>query len=125
MTLTPQQALALADTHARVLRATGRLEFGESAARRLIAAFGDSPYLTRDNYEATLHELIDLFYTFKNETADRAGDNELIAYMKTAFDGACHGSTALLADEALPALAKQLHTQYASPEWGAEVMTDD
>ncbi len=125
LTLTPQQALALADTHARALRATGRLEFGESAARRLILAFCDSPYLTRDNYEATLHELIDLFYTFKNETADRLSDEELIACMKDAFDGACQGSTVLLAGDRLPALAKRLNERYASPELGAEVMTDD
>ncbi len=125
LSLTPQQALALADTHARALRTTGRLEFGESAARRLILAFCGSPYLTCENYEATLHELIELFYAFKNETADRLSDEELIACMKDAFDGTCHGSTAFLAGDILPTLAKRLNERYASPEPGAEVMTDD
>lgn len=114
--LTWQQSLALRQTAAGALKQTGRVEFGPGAVDPIIEAFSDSPYLTRENCENTLSELIMLFYTFKNETLDRISDGALIKYMKKAFDGECHGSIELLEAQALPALAKKVRLKYATPD---------
>lgn len=112
--LTPQQALALAQTQTVTLRKTGRIELGDGVAPKLAAAFCDSPYVTKENYEETLHELIELFYGFKNETYDVVGDDALIGYMKRAFDGECRGSLELLSGSVLPALARKLNERRAA-----------
>ena len=80
--LTPQQAQALLDTRSAALRKTGRVELGGTILRRMILTFRDSPYLTAENYEATLHELVDAFYHFKTETEDRGGDEALLRDMQ-------------------------------------------
>ena len=122
--LTPAQAQALLDTRSGALRKTGRVELSGGILEQLILTFCDSPYLTRDNYEETLHTLVDLFYHFKNETEDRVGDAALLTYMKRAFDGQCRGSLELLAGTALPEMARKLRERCASPLPRQEV-TDD
>ena len=114
--LTGQQSLALRDTAAQALKQTGRIEFGPGAVDPIIETFSDSPYVTHDNCEEIFSELITLFYTFKNETLDRIGDDALIRYMKKAFDGECCGSIELLESQALPALAKKVRLKYATPD---------
>lgn len=114
--LTPQQAEALAITQADTLQKTGRIEFGGGVAQKLILAFCDSPFLLPDEYEDTLHALIELFYSFKNETCDRIGDDALIACMRAEFDGACRGSLDLLVSSALPALARRVKARRTAPE---------
>ena len=81
----------------------------------MILTFRDSPYLTAENYEATLHELVDAFYHFKTETEDRVGDEALLRYMKQAFDSSCHGSLELLTGTALPEMARRLRARAARP----------
>ena len=66
--LIEQQAFALAKTCTHSLKAARRIEFGNGIIDQLIMAFCDSPYITKDNYEDTLHELINLFYDLKNNT---------------------------------------------------------
>ena len=100
------------------------MELGGGILEQLILTFCDSPYLTRDNYEETLHTLVDLFYHFKNETEDRVGDAALLTYMKRAFDGQCCGSLELLAGTALPEMARKLRGRCASPLPRQEVSDD-
>lgn len=107
LTLTRQQAAALITTRTEVLKSTGRIEFSGGIAGDLVLAFCDSPYISQENYEDTLHQLIELFYSFKNETSDQVSDADLIEYMKNAFNGPCSGSMELLADRELPALAQK------------------
>ena len=106
--LTPQQARALLETRSAALRKTGRVELGGTILRRMILTFCDSPYLTPENYEETLHQLADVFYYFKSETQDRVGDDALLRYMKQSFDGPCHGSLELLTGTALLDMARRL-----------------
>ena len=106
--LTPRQAQALLETRSAALRKTGRVELGGTILRRMILTFCDSPYLTPENYEDTLHQLADAFYYFKSETQDRVGDEALLRYMKQSFDGPCHGSMELLTGTALPDMARRL-----------------
>lgn len=94
LALTEQQALALAQTRTDALRETRRIERGDGIVGALIETFCTSPYILPENYEETLHELIGLFYTLKNDTHDRVSDGDLLAFLKTAFDGSCRGSLA-------------------------------
>ena len=105
--LSPAQAVALRQTETAALDRTGRIEFGDGAAQALIRAFCDSPYLTQENLEETLCALIEMFYTFKNETLDAISDGDLIGCMKSEFDNSCHGSMELLT-EALDRLARRV-----------------
>jgi hypothetical protein len=89
--LSEEQMREVAGRRFEALRNTGRVEFGGGILKKLLTAFRDSPYLTRENYEDAILELQDSFYYFKNESMDRIGDDELIAFMKEKFDGVCQG----------------------------------
>ncbi|MDU6306719.1 MAG: DUF6323 family protein [Clostridium sp.] len=106
--LTERQAAQLVETRAFALKTAGRIEFGGGVIQKLIYAFCDSPYLMGQNYESTLHELVELFYYYKNETENRFSDDELIDFMKKAYDGPCGGSLELLAGRELYRLAENL-----------------
>lgn len=73
------------------LKDTGRIEFREGIIDKLIKKFCDSPYINQESYAETLYELIEIFYEYKNETIDLITDDELIEFMKKAFDGICQG----------------------------------
>lgn len=92
------------------LQRTGRMEFGAGILGRIAEAFCDSPWISQEDYEQTLHEVTGLFYEFKNETMDIVSDDELIDFMKEAFDGFCKGSLELLAGRALPMLAEHVRS---------------
>ena len=111
LVLSEEQALALADTRSSKLKETGRIEFGKGIIDKLISAFYNSPYISQQNYEDTLHELINLFYDFKNDTWEVISDNELIEFMKDAFNGSCHGSLELLSGNALTSLSRHIHNE--------------
>lgn len=113
LALSAQQAIALAETRMNSLKKTGRIEFGGTVPQKLIAAFCDSPYISQLNYEETLHELIDLFYEFKNDTLDVITDNELIEFMKKAYNEGCHGSLELLSGRELTQLARHIHEKHS------------
>ena len=113
LTLTQKQALKLVQTRTEVLKKTSRVEFGTGIIDKLILAFCDSPYIEQQNYEDTLHELISLFYSAKNETWDTIPDDTLIKFMKDAFNGYCRGSLELLSEDALVPLARHIHSGYS------------
>ena len=122
LTLTEQQATALVTTRGEVLKKTGRIEWNGGILQKIIIAFCDSPYLTEQNYEDTLHELIELFYEFKNDTLDGVTDDKLIEFMKVSFNGKCCGSLELLASRELTDLAKHIHGghSFESFKWSGE-----
>lgn len=125
LVLTQQSALALVKTRSETLKKTGRIELGAGIVDKLIMAFYDSSYISQENYEETLHELIDLFYSFKNDTHDCISDDALIDYMKKAFNDECRGSLELLAGEALPALARKINERCAADPFENMEITDD
>lgn len=106
--LTEHQALSLAQTRTTSLKENRRIEFGTGIVDKIIMAFCDSPYLSQENYEDTLHELISLFYELKNLTEDRVSDRDLMEFMKQAFDNGCRGSLELLSGEAMR-LSEHIH----------------
>ncbi len=94
--LSEQGMQLLTQTRARALLDHGRVELGKSAMSALIEGFCDSPFLLQEDYEATLAELLDAFYYFKNAGGERVADDELIAAMRMrydAFEGAVEGVT--------------------------------
>lgn len=111
--LTEPQALALVETRSSALKETGRIEFGGGVIDKIINVFCDSPYLSIHNYEETLHELLEIFYYYKNETLDLVSDDDLIKYMKIAFNGICQGSLELLSGRELYEFARNVRYGYA------------
>ncbi len=108
LALNEKQAKALVETRSFALRVNGRIEVGGGVINKIIYEFCDSPYILQSTYEQTLHELIEMFYYYKNETLDMLSDEELILFMKNAFDGVCQGSLELLSGRELDKIARHI-----------------
>ena len=121
LVLTEKQALALVETRSFALKENGRIEFGGGVIDKIINEFCDSPYLSMHNYEETLHELLEIFYYYKNETLDLISDDDLVKYMKNAYDGTCQGSLELLSGRELYNLARNLRYGY-SPDYSDDAV---
>jgi hypothetical protein len=100
---TGMQELAKARTQALIDH--GRIELGQSAVRAIAEGFCDSPYLLQEDYEATLPELVDAFYYFKNACGEQLTDDELIQAMRERFD-AYDGSVEAVIGTSLEALCR-------------------
>ena len=108
LVLTPAQAIELVETRSLSLRDTGRIEFGGGAIDKIINEFCDSPFISKHNYIQVLHDLIETFYCYKNETIDLVSDEDLLKFMKSSFDGICQGSIELLSNRELYQYAKNI-----------------
>lgn len=106
--LTSADAKALISSQENALAQNGRLDFGAGIIMKIVFAFCDSPYLSQENYAETLHDLIEIFYHFKNETLDALDDDTLIELMKEYFDEVCEGSLELLEMKDLETMAQNL-----------------
>lgn len=116
LVLREAEAKELACTRREALERMGRIEFAGGVISRLILEFCDSPFLTQSNYAETLHELIETFYYFKNETLDELDDDELIKLMKKSFDHSCQGSVDLLQTRDLETLARRIRFGVTNPD---------
>ncbi len=108
LTLSEQQAVELIETRSCSLKETGRVEFGGGVINKIINVFCSSPFIMQDNYTEIIHELIEIFYYFKNETLDRMSDDDLIKFMKKSFDGQCQSSLELVKGRELERLARRI-----------------
>jgi hypothetical protein len=124
LTLSYQDAVELVEKRTLSLKSYGRIEIGGGVIDKIIKEFCDSPYISMHNYVETLHELIDIFYFYKNETFDLISDDELIKFMKNSFDGKCQGSLELLSDRDLARMARNLRYGYA-PDYSADNENED
>jgi hypothetical protein len=118
LTLSRPEAEELAATYVKALNDNERVEFSGDSVAKIIIQFCDSPFLSGDNYAATLNELVETFYYFKNETLDQMDDDELIAWMKRYFNQTCRGSLELLQNRELESLAR--HIRYGEEIYEAE-----
>lgn len=116
LVLRESDAVELAATRSEVLEKVERIEFSGGVINKLITEFCDSPYLTQSNYAETLNELVEAFYYFKNETLDELDDDELIAFMKKAFDQSCQGSMDLLQTRDLEIMARRIRFGNTDPD---------
>lgn len=113
LTLSYADAIELVETRDFALKSNGRIEFGGGAINKIIKEFSDSSYIMKYNYVEILHELIEIFYFYKNETLDLISDDDLIKFMKDNFDGKCQGSLELLSGRELANMARNLRYGYA------------
>lgn len=117
LTLSHFQAIELVETRTHALQSNGRIEFGGGVIQKIIREFCHSPYIYSYNYAETLHELVEIFYYYKNETLDLLSDDELIHFMSSRFNGICQGSLELLSGRELNNMASNLRFGYASNYW--------
>ena len=111
--LTFAQALELVETRSVALSENGRIEFGGGVIDKIIKEFCDSSFISMPAYAQTISELLEIFYYYKNETLDLVSDDDLIRYMKTAFNGICQGSLDLLSGRELDRLARKMRSGYS------------
>ncbi|MDD4311161.1 MAG: DUF6323 family protein [Eubacteriales bacterium] len=103
--LSEQGMRELAQARTLALREHGRVELGVSAVKSIADGFCDSPYLLQEDYEATLMELVDAFYYFKNACGEQLTDEELISAMRARYD-AYDGSVEAVIGTSLEALCR-------------------
>ena len=108
LTLSKEEALVLINDRKESLKEQQRVEFGESILPKLIFTFCDSPYIYQENYVESIGKLQEIFYLFKNESLDELTDDELLDYMKGAFENECQGSLEHLEDTALDRFARNV-----------------
>ncbi len=104
--LSPEDAKSLMLSRKDNLRQFERVEFKEGILPKLIYTFCDSPYIYQDNYVETIERLQEIFYLYKNESLDELNDEELLQFMKEAFEGECQGSLDSLEDTSLEDFAR-------------------
>ncbi|KPU45575.1 hypothetical protein OXPF_08080 [Oxobacter pfennigii] len=124
LTLSRLDAVKLIETRTAALKKNGRIEFGGGVIDKIIREFCDSPYISMHNYAETLHELIEMFYFYKNETLDLMSDDELIKFMKKSFDDKCQGSLELLSGRELSNMARNLKCGHA-PDHLEDILDDE
>lgn len=104
--LTKEEATELVRERFLVLKEQQRVEFGEGILPKLIEAFYSSAYISQDDYFETLCRLQEIFYMYKNESMDSLTDDDLIDYMKNAFENECEGSLEYLEEVSLERFAR-------------------
>lgn len=106
--LSKEDAEILLQDRKDTLREQQRVEFGEGILPKIIFAFCDSSYIYQENYVATIGQLQEIFYLYKNESLDELSDDELLDYMKESFEGECQGALEYLEDTALERFARRM-----------------
>lgn len=76
--LSEQQAGELVHAESVLCRDGERIRLGGSATVLLAEAFCRSSYLSQQEYASTLLQLLDIFYTAKEESLELIGDEELV-----------------------------------------------
>lgn len=90
--ITYQQAGELVAVNQRTLQEIGRIGYGSDIIEELIIAFVDSPFINKYNYHEIFMELLEIFYYYKENLDQYCSDEEVIEYIKCAYDGPCQGS---------------------------------
>jgi len=120
LVFTAVEAEELIEARNRSISSHGRVELGIDVVKKMIAVFCTSAYINRDDYAATISELIDIFYYMKNETEDRIGDDELIDMMYENYNGSCKGSLDLLRNRELALYADSFRRMMQETEYSLQ-----
>ena len=112
LSLTREEAYELTCRRDESLKKYGRVEFGKGILDKLIDTFCDSQYIDQYHYLDMLTELQDIFYLFKNESADKLSDDELLTFMKEQFETVCAGDTEYLEHTCLSRFASAIRAGY-------------
>lgn len=111
--LTEQQAEELVRAEADICQEGERIRLGGSAAPLLAETFCRSGYLSQQEYAACLLQLLDIFYTAKEESLELIGDAELVQLLFTWFEERCGGSLELLQGRELEYFCREVHDRAA------------
>ena len=111
LSLTQEDAELLVERKMECLKEQQRVEFGETILSKLIDTFCDSPYISQNDYVDTISGLQEIFYLYKNESLDVLTDDELLEFMKEAFDGKCQGSLEYLEETVLEEFARNIRIE--------------
>lgn len=122
--LSQRDLVELVETRSLALTNNGRIEFGGGVIEKIIRQFCNSPHLSMNNYAETLHDLIEIFYYYKNETLDLISDDDLIKFMKKSYDGICQGSLELLSGRELARMARNVRFGY-DPDFREDLVDDE
>ena len=111
LVLTEDDAKFLVEQKQECLKEQQRIEFGETILSKLIFTFCDSAYISQSDYVETISRLQEIFYLYKNESMDILTDDELLSYMKEAFEGECQGSLEYLEETVLEEFARKIREE--------------
>ena len=95
--LTRKEVFQLCEKRDEVLVQCGRLELNGGIMEQLLDTFMDCPYITRDEFADVMEEVIEVFYTMKNECSDLIDDQTMMHYMRKQLDE-CHGVIVMMCD---------------------------
>ncbi len=117
LSMTPEEAQQLLQTQRQVLLDTGRVEIGCITLQKLAASFAASPYAQPEDFASLLGDLTGWFYHFKNAAPEPISDDELIDWIRYAFDHRCMGQPDLLEREWDRRLGRADDDYSALPDW--------
>lgn len=83
------------------IKDVGLIEFRSSIVEEVILAFCDNQFITKYDYLEVLSQLVEIFYYYRMEVNELMSDEDIIKYMKLAFEGPCQGSLDYLSDHQL------------------------
>ena len=105
LALTQKQVEQILETRDQALQTNQRIEFQSTIIEDIIEEFMDSEFITKYNYAEIIEGLIEIFYYYKDATEEyNLSDEEIIHYLKVAYDGVCQGSLDSLYEEQLSKL---------------------
>jgi len=105
LALTQKQVEQILETRDQALQTNQRIEFQSTIIEDIIEEFMDSQFITKYNYAEIIEGLIEIFYYYKDATEEyNLSDEEIIHYLKVAYDGVCQGSLDSLYEEQLSKL---------------------
>ena len=95
--LTRKEVFQLCEKRNAVLVQCERLELNGGIMDQLIDVFMDCSYITRDEFADVMEEVIEVFYTMKNECSDLIDDQTMMRYMRKQLDES-HGVLVMMSD---------------------------
>ena len=75
-----------------------RVEIGMGILERIITEFSESGYVDQKNFRQVVEDLLECFYIIKNETEEKASDDQVMEFLHYLFEVAVGGDTSKLYD---------------------------
>ena len=83
----------IAEFRHEVLVETERVEVGLGVVGRIVKEFSDSGYVDQRNFRQVVEDLLECFYVLKNETDDKATDDQVMEFLHYLFEDVVGGDT--------------------------------
>lgn len=121
LVLKKSEVLQIIETQEASLKELERVEFGGDIIEQIIYVFCDSQFISKYEYGESINRIVEIFYCYREELDERMSDEEIIDYMKRAFNGPCQGSYDSLEDGLLWSITNALEENrdiYIDDEYG-------